>query len=212
VLLLAKMPGKVVPLAPARSGAAPSERAELSDEDLMLLVRAGSREAMATLAERHVRRLTGFCVKLTGDAAAGEDIVQEVLLRLWTRRAEWQPRGRFVALLYTAARNLCRNRARDLRRRGRWLLPEGADLEAGRLHAKDGDVEAMLARERRRDAQRALGELSEAMREAVILRFDLEMSYEAIATIVGASESTVRSRVHYGLLRLRALVKEGDER
>ncbi len=211
MLLLAKMPGKVVPLAAARAGAAPSERAELADEDLMLLVRAGSREAMATLAERHVRRLTGFCVKLTGDAAAGEDIVQEVLLRLWTRRAEWQPRGRFVALLYTAARNLCRNRARDLRRRGRWLLPEGVDLEAGRLHAND-DVESMLARERRRDAQRALGELSEAMREAVILRFDLEMSYEAIATIVGASESTVRSRVHYGLLRLRALVKEGDDR
>jgi RNA polymerase sigma-70 factor, ECF subfamily len=205
------MPGKVVPLAAARPGGANEERSPLADEDLMLLVRAGSRDAMATLAARHVGPLTSFCAKLTGDAPAAEDIVQEVLLRLWIHRASWQPRGRFVGLLYTTARNLCRNRARDLRRRGRWVVPEGPGVEAARQPLKDDDVESLLARERRRDAQRALAELSEAMREAVILRFDLEMSYEAIAAIVGASESTVRSRVHYGLLRLRALLKAREE-
>jgi RNA polymerase sigma-70 factor (ECF subfamily) len=210
------MAGKVVPLTAARGAAAPGTPIETprSDDELMLLARAGSREAMATLASRHVGPLTSFCAKLTGDPGAAEDIVQEVLLRLWKGRAGWTPRGRVIALLYTTARNLCRNRARDLRRRSRWLLPETAGLEAASAGANAGesDVEAVLARERRRDALRALGELSEAMREAVILRFDLEMSYEAIASIVGASESTVRSRVHYGLLRLRELVKDGEER
>jgi RNA polymerase sigma-70 factor (ECF subfamily) len=184
--------------------------AEQGDDDLMLLVRAGSREAMATLAARYHDRLTSFCTKLTGDPAAAEDIVQETLLRLWVHRAEWRPRGRFAALLFVAARNLCRNRVRDVRRRGRWMLPDGEQLERRKLVAIT-DVDPILAEERRRDTLRALGELPEAMREALVLRFDGELSYEAIAAIVGAPESTIRSRVHYGLLKLRALLGGPEE-
>jgi RNA polymerase sigma-70 factor (ECF subfamily) len=180
----------------------------MADEDLMLLVRAGSREAMGVLASRHVGPLTSFCAKLTGDVACAEDLVQEVLLRLWRRRAAWEPRGRVLAFLYMAARNLCRNRARDVQRRGRWVV-DGNEAETPA--PPEGDVEALLASERRRDTLRALQSLPDLMREAVLLRFDGEMSYEAIAAIVGAPESTVRSRVHYGLLRMREVLKDGGQ-
>jgi|HubBroStandDraft_6_1064221.scaffolds.fasta_scaffold126092_2 RNA polymerase sigma-70 factor (ECF subfamily) len=202
---------KVVPLGGPRAGAAPTQR---TDEELMLLVRAGSRDAMAVLAERYVGPLTSFCAKLTGDLGAAEDIVQEALLRLWTRRADWQPRGRVGGLLYTAARNLCRNRARDTRRRGRWLLPAAGVIAVEGLRVTAGDIDPVLSRERRRDVLRALADLPEAMREALLLRFDGEMSYEEIARVVGANESTVRSRVHFALLRMRATVggEEADGR
>jgi RNA polymerase sigma-70 factor (ECF subfamily) len=183
---------------------------EQGDDDLMLLVRAGSREAMTTLAGRYHARLTSFCVKLTGDPAAAEDIVQETLLRLWIHRADWRPRGRFAGLLFVAARNLCRNRVRDVRRRGRWMLPASDQVE-DRALAAIVDVDPILTEERRRDTLRALGELPEAMREALVLRFDGELSYEAIAAIVGAPESTIRSRVHYGLIKLRALLGGPEE-
>ena len=205
------MPAKVVPLPTPRPGPVSPPLADLLDEDLMRLVRAGSREAMSTLAERYVRPLTSFCAKRTGDAAAAEDIVQEVLLRLWRRRAEWQPRGRVKALVYTAAHNLCRNRARDSRRLRLWMFAAPPDLDAADRTAPPADVEALLLRERVRDARRALAELPEPMREALLLRFDGEMSYEEISAIVGAPESTVRSRVHHALLRMRASVQE-DER
>jgi RNA polymerase sigma-70 factor (ECF subfamily) len=207
------MPAKVVPLPSARPGPSspPSPPlGELSDEDLMRLVRAGSREAMTTLAERYVRPLTSFCAKRTGDAGAAEDIVQEVLLRLWRRRAEWQPRGRVKALVYTAALNLCRNSARNSRRRGLWMSAAPLDLEVAQRTAPASDVEELLVRERVRDARRALAELPEPMREALLLRFDAEISYEDIAAIVGAPESTVRSRVHHALLRMRASVREEE--
>ena len=201
---------KVVPLTAARAGAPGAPR---SDEDLMLLVRAGSRDAMASLAARHIGPLTSFCAKLTGDGGAAEDIVQETLLRLWTHRADWQPRGRVAALLYTVARNLCRNRARDDRRRDRWLLPPTPGVDMERLRVASPDVDPVLSRERRRDVLRALGELPEALREALLLRFDGELPYETIAAIVGANESTVRSRVHHALLRMRALVSgRADEK
>jgi RNA polymerase sigma-70 factor (ECF subfamily) len=208
---MGEMPGpKVVPLAAARGTGLPVER---TDEELMLLIRAGSREAMAALASRHLGPLTSFCVKRTGDPVAGEDIVQEVLLRLWLRRAEWTPRGTVAALLYTSARNLCINRSRDARRRGRWLLPGTPSVDVERLRVASEEVDPILERERRRDAQRALGELPDPQREAVLMRFDAGLTYEAIAAIAGTNESTVRSRVHHGLLKLRALVgKKGDTR
>jgi RNA polymerase sigma-70 factor (ECF subfamily) len=191
------------------SAGSPPTLEERRDEDLMLLVRAGSREAMSILSARYIDRLTSFCAKLTGDPGAAEDIVQETLLRLWTHRTEWRPRGRLAALVFVTARNLCRNRARDSRRRGRWMLANAPEAEVGGVAA--AAVDPILAEERRRDTLRALGELPEAMREAVILRFDCELSYDAIAAIVGAPESTVRSRVHHGLLKLRALVGEQEE-
>jgi RNA polymerase sigma-70 factor (ECF subfamily) len=209
VLLMGEMPGpKVVPLAAARAGGAPAPR---TDEELMLLVRAGSREAMAAIASRYIGPLTGFCVKLTGDPGAGEDIVQETFVRVWVRRTEWRPRGTVAALLFTTARNLCRNRARDVRRRGRWLVPETSHLGVERLSITSVEIDPILVRERRRDALEALGELPDAMREAVLLRFDGEMGYDAIAAIVGANESTVRSRVHNGLLKLKALVVKKEK-
>lgn len=198
---------KVVPITAVR----PSDPApQRTDEELMLLVRAGSREAMAALAGRHIGPLTSFCVKVTGNAAAGEDVVQEALLTLWARRSDWKPRGTVAALLYTIARNLCRNRARDGRRRGRWIVPEGAGVDVERLPMSAEEVDPVLLRERRRDALEALAELPDALRESVLLRFEHEMPYDVIAAVVGANESTVRSRVHHGLLKLRALVtKEG---
>jgi RNA polymerase sigma-70 factor (ECF subfamily) len=213
------MPAKLVPLPRAPAGTpapapTPARLVDLSDEDVMLLVRGGSREAMAALAARYIGRLTSFCAKRTGDAAAGEDVVQEVLLNVWRRRAEWQPRGRVKALLYTAAHNLCKNRLRGARRLGHWLSPAPLDPDAhADAHdpgAQGGDLEAMLARERVRDVLRAMGELPEPMREALLLRFDAEMSYEEIAAIVGAPESTVRSRVHHALLRMRASVQREE--
>jgi RNA polymerase sigma-70 factor (ECF subfamily) len=205
------MPGsKVIPLAAARGTGSHVER---TDEDLMLLIRAGSREAMAALASRHLGPLTSFCVKRTGDPVAGEDIVQEVLLRLWVHRAEWTPRGTVAALLYTSARNLCINRTRDVRRRGQWIVPSSSSVDVERVRVASEEVDPILARERRRDALRALGELPDPQREAVLLRFDAELSYEDIAAITGTNESTVRSRVHHGLLKLRALVGgKGDVR
>ncbi|MGH7436226.1 MAG: RNA polymerase sigma factor [Polyangiaceae bacterium] len=201
---------KVVPLAAARGPGTPLER---TDEELMLLVRAGSREAMAVLASRYLGPLTSFCVKRTGDPGAAEDIVQEVFLRLWVHRAEWTPRGTVAALLYTSARNLCINRARDKRRRGRWIVPSSGSVDVERAGVASEEIDPILARERRRDALLALGELPDAQREALLLRFDAELTYEAIATIAGTNESTVRSRVHHGLLKLRALVgRKGDAR
>ncbi len=128
---------------------------------------------------------------------------QETWIRLWASRASYRPEGKLFVLLYTTARNLCRNRARGTRRRERWLPTASTPVEIERVADERPDhVRVLIEIERQRDVNQALGELPEPMREALLLRFGEGLAYEDIAAIVGASESTVRSRVFHGLKRL----------
>ncbi len=200
---------KVIPLPRARPAAA-APLAERSDDELMVLSQAGAREAFAVLAGRYMARIVAFCTKLLGDARLGEETAQETWLGLWSERHRYVPRGKFAVLLYTAAKNRCRNHARDARRRGRWVeAAEPAALE--RVGAAPEQLEELLARERTRRVHRALADLPLKLREAVVLRFSEGLDYEDIAAVVGAGESTVRSRVHHGLKGLRAQVEEGKK-
>ncbi len=212
------MLASVIPLR-ASKGAVPSAEpltrapalAERSDDDLMLLVRAGEAAALSALVHRHLGRLAGFCTKLLGDASLADEVCQETWLTLWTHRASYRPEGKLTVLLFTTARNACRNRLRSSRRRNRWLPPAPESALEGVAGDDAGHLDRMLARERQRDLMRALDELPEAMREAVLLRFQEGLSYEDIARIVEAPESTLRSRVHHGLKELKKKLEKGAE-
>jgi RNA polymerase sigma-70 factor (ECF subfamily) len=171
---------------------------EVDDDRLMHDVCNGSTDAMAVLVARYHARLVGFCAKQTRDDAAAEELVQETFLRLWRARASYRAEGKLAVLLYTTARNLCRNHARSLRRH--------QPVELAEVHAPD-PVDALLDRERWRDVTAALGELPPKLREAVTLRFEHQLAYDEIAAIVGANESTVRSRVHHAIGQLRARLR-----
>jgi RNA polymerase sigma-70 factor (ECF subfamily) len=173
---------------------------ELDDDQLMHDVRDGSTDAMAVLVARYHARLVGFCAKHTRDDAAAEELVQETFLRLWRSRASYRAEGKLAVLLYTTARNLCRNHARSLRRRPAVEIDEPQ---------APGPVDALLDRERWRDVTTALAELPPKLREAVTLRFEHQLAYDEIAAIVGSNESTVRSRVHHAIAQLRARLRGG---
>lgn len=199
------------PIIPLRDARPARPLAERDDDELMLLVRAGAADAMAVVVGRYHARLVSFCAKRTGDLAAAEELVQEVFLRLWRRRADYRSEGKLAVLLYTMARNLCANHARWWHRRARWFDPAPAD-DATATAPGEGHVEALLARERRREVEVAMHALPVKLREAVVLRFEHELAYEQIAAIVSANESTVRSRVHLGLQQLRARLEPGGSR
>ncbi|MFT3767914.1 MAG: sigma-70 family RNA polymerase sigma factor [Minicystis sp.] len=202
------VPLPVVPRGAAR-GAPLGER---SDDDSMLLVRAGRPDALAVLVQRHLGRLANFCTKLLGDAALADEVCQQTWLQIWTHRASYRPEGKFAVLLFTAARNACRNQARAARRRDRWIPVAPVEGFEGVADDRAGDLDRLLDRERRRALLDALDKLPDPMREAVLLRFQEDLSYEDIARIVGTSESTLRSRVHHGLKQLRRHLEKGDPR
>ena len=175
------------------------------DGELMMLVRAGLAAALRVLAERHMANLTRFCGKLVVDIHAGQEIAQQTWLQVWAHRARYESQGRFGVFLYTIARNLCRNELRRRARLGSWVDPAAADDRLASVPAEDAThLDALLLRERKRELLRALAKVPEPQREALLLRFDEELSYEDMAAVLGASESTLRSRVYHGLRVLRA--------
>ena len=112
---------------PLKAASAPL--AARTDDELMVLAKAGAREAFGVLVARHMNRVVRFSAKHTGDLQAAEEIAQDTWAYLWSTRARYVPEGKFVVLLLTAARNRCANHRRGSQRRQVWLAPE-----IGRAH------------------------------------------------------------------------------
>jgi RNA polymerase sigma-70 factor, ECF subfamily len=193
----------VIPLRPRPTAAVLQVR---SDDELMQLAATGMLDAFEELVRRYQHPLRMFCGRMLSDGAQASDVAQEVLLEVWRASARYQAQGRFRSFLLTCARNRC---LRSVRVRGK-TTPLHESPAAARVVAGPDQLEAILAVERSRRIDRAMRRLSPKLREAVALRFSAGLAYREIAEVIGHREETVRSRVFFGLKRLRVLL--GDER
>jgi len=180
-------------------------------------LRARDVALLGGLVERYQAQLVRYLIYLTGRREHVEDLVQETWLRVLERGRQYDGRMRFEPWLFAIARHL----ALDLMRHRRVLSLDGA-WQAGPA-GDDGSFPASLpadgpspfeAAARSEDAARlaaSLAALEPIYREALLLRFQEEMSLLEIAGVVGAPVSTVASRIQRGLAALRArLAKEED--
>lgn len=128
---------------------------DLSDEQLMLLVKSDHSAAFHTLFERHKRGVLGYLWRRCGDRGTAEDILQEVFLGAWRARGNYEPVARFTTWLYAMARNACANhlvrasreRARIRRVGEAWRPSRAGDGPHERLQAEETGraVEAAVA-------------------------------------------------------------------
>jgi len=205
---------RILPLRPHPDPAedAPASRLEArSDEELMALVRLDARPAFRVLVVRHAGRVAGFCARITGDRVGASEVAQEVWLALWDARDRWEPRSTFASYLYTIAFTRAHNHARSQRRREARFAPEPLAPDA-LIGTGELEIDRLLARERQERVFQALGELPAPMREALVLRFVDELSYEEMERVLSANVSTLRSRVFHALARLRERMRKEDVR
>ena len=187
------------------SVATPPEGAGLrtrSDDELMVHLRGGLTAALRILAERHTEKLLRFCTKFLGDMQSGQDVVQQTWIQVWVNRVRYDAQGRFIVFVYTIARNLCRNELRRRRGTGGAIACPSDVAEA--TDDEPSQLDELLVREQYRGLLDALSRVPEAQREALLLRFDQELSYQQMAAVLAESESTLRSRVYYGIAAMRA--------
>jgi RNA polymerase sigma-70 factor, ECF subfamily len=174
-----------------------------SDDELMQLASAGLDDAFALLVRRYQGQVRGYCSRRCGGAAAGDDVAQEVFVELWRTRARYEPRGKFRAYLYTIVQTRVLN---AVQRR-----PREVELDHD-IPLPGQELDAILEAERQRRLYEKLALLPGRLREALILRFSAGLDYGEMAEVLARSQSTVRSRVFHGLLRLRKLLgKERDQ-
>jgi RNA polymerase sigma-70 factor (ECF subfamily) len=183
-----------------------------SDVQLMLDVRAGDNASFELLLRKYRTPLVNYLGRMVGDAATAEDLAQEVFLRIYRARFHYAPSAKFTTWVFRIATNLALNARRDGRYRQFDVSIQGAgnseDGDARILEIPDGQPGAeqtLLERDRAVMIRRAIEELPEKQRAAVLLHKYEEMDYDEIAGILNCSESALKSLLFraYETLRIR---------
>src|SRR5712691_1030013 len=118
--------------------AAPVDSAPASDEQLMARVGRDDTAALGELFDRYRPPLFLFLLRLDGDRAAAEDLVQEVFWRLWERRNDYDPDRRFSTWFYVIARRLAWNEMQCASHRT-MRFSELSEAQQQRLEAREAD-------------------------------------------------------------------------
>jgi RNA polymerase sigma-70 factor (ECF subfamily) len=175
----------------------------LTDAAIVRRVLTGDTEAFGVLVERHYDGCVRLALHIVGNREDAEDAAQETFLRAFRYLGGYQERERFAAWLYRILVNQCRSTLAR-RRRGEAALPEWERA------TRDADDEHPVERDAmREELARALALLPPDQREAVVLKFGEDLTYDEMATITGAGISALKMRVKRACARLRALLLEG---
>ena len=187
-----------------------------SDEQAMWQVKMqDDPQAFARLVARWEKPIQHLCARMTGDPHRAQDLTQTAFTRVFARRADWEPTGKFSTFLWRIALNLCHDDLRRTRRRGECPL-EGADEEDGGAPdffvaaepPPDAQVDAV---ERGEQVRSALLKLAAHYREVVVLRHYEGLKFHEIAEVMGIPEGTVKSRMAEALTQLNRLLKHLNE-
>lgn len=170
----------------------------MTDEGLMRAVRAGDVTQAGVLFERYHLPLFDFLSRMTGDAGAAEDLVQDVFIRVLKYRATFRDDASFATWIYRIARNA---RA-DYFRTRRVTLP--LDDETSDYRAPEEAPGAWLERDRELERLRqALLLLREDKRELIVLARYRAMTHEQIGLLLDVAPGTVKVRLHRAVQELK---------
>jgi RNA polymerase sigma-70 factor, ECF subfamily len=186
-----------------------------SESELILRLRARDLAAFEELVAHFERPVYALCFRLLGDAEEARDAAQETFLKVYKGLGGFRAESGLKTWIYRIAINQAMNQQRWWRRRHR---DETVSLDisrgesdttlGGSLPGKSISPEAQaIASERERRIIKALGEIKQEYRVALILREIEELSYEEIAETLSVSIGTVKSRIARGREELRRRVK-----
>lgn len=190
-----------------------SRRLTDSESTLRLLdrARAGDRAALDALFVRHLKPLQrwarGRLPRVARDLTDTDDLVQNTLLQTFKRLDTFEPRH--VGALQAYLRRAVLNRIRDeLRRAGR--RPDQIHLDDAEVESTQSPLEAAMGREAIDRYERALAQLSDSQREAIIARVEMGYSYDELADMLGvATPDAARKATQRALVRLAEEIRRG---
>ena len=179
----------------------PPEVPKLEIEDIELLRKAvaGNGKAFHELVDRHGQLLYRLAVRLIGNSADAEDVVQEAFAGAFRSMAKFEARASVKTWLTRILVVQVAKLRRDRRRRPM----ESIETSFAPMGMEGGSASV----DHRIDLQAALQKLSREHREVLVLREFEQMSYEEIAVVLDVPRGTVESRIHRARAELRERLK-----
>ena len=174
---------------------------ELHDEQLMLRLGRGDESCLLVLIERWQTPMLNFFYRSTQDYGLAEELTQTVFIRLFRAAERYETSAKFSTYIFHIARRLLINAYQKNRKR------PAEPTDPHDLHAVDaGDAERRLS-ELEDVFNRALSELTENQRTAILLLKQQELSYAEIAEVMRSSESAVKTWIFRARLHLKQVLK-----
>jgi RNA polymerase sigma-70 factor (ECF subfamily) len=196
----------VMPSVPLAPDSTPVAAEIVFDEDSELLDRlaSGDEVAFRMLVERHIDRAYAIALRIVGNAADAEDVVQDTMLKIWSHRGRWQHgRAKFSTWLYRVISNRCIDLRRKPRNENVEAVPEVADGQPGAVEIIErNELNGML--------ELAMQRLPEQQRVAVIFSYHENMSNGEIAQVMDTTVAAVESLLKRGRQQLRQLLRKHE--
>lgn len=174
------------------------------EQELLQELREGSEQAFAYLISLYQRPVYNFVFRLLEDPGDAPDVTQEVFLKVFRNIGEFRGECSLKTWIYRIAVNEASNLRRWFSRHRRHELSLDETDGGGPSYASvladphENQYEQVLRQERMRAVEKALSQVKESFRAAVVLR-DIEgLSYDEIAEILRVSLGTVKSRILRG--------------
>lgn len=183
------------------------------DETLVTQVAGGDSAALEVLYDRYASRVLGVSLKIIGDQALAEDLLQETFWRVWQSAARYQPQlGPFAGWLFRIARNLSIDAYRRRNVRPQTLTSaNGSDPILEETPDPDTDVaEQAQSSLTGRQIRKALASLPGVQRQVIELAYFYGMTRQEIAEVTGEALGTIHTRARLALQKLRGEL-ERDE-
>jgi RNA polymerase sigma-70 factor, ECF subfamily len=178
------------------------------DEDLVRRYLSGDPSAFAVLVERHQNRVYNVALRVLGSAEDARDATQEAFIAALRKLSSFRGDAAFTTWMHRVTVNACYDLLRKQRRQPllRLAAEDGEPLpDPGPPEPDHADTTAGTV-----DAARALAQVPEEFRIALVLADVQDLPYERIAQVLDVPVGTVKSRVHRGRLALaRAMGLEG---
>lgn len=192
-----------VPLAPD-SALVAAEIVFDEDSELLDKLATGDEAAFRMLVERHIDRAYAIALRIVGNAADAEDVVQDTMLKIWSHRGRWQHgRAKFSTWLYRVISNRCIDLRRKPRNENVETVPEVADGQPGAVEIIErNELNGML--------ELAMQRLPEQQRIAVIFSYHENMSNGEIAQVMDTTVAAVESLLKRGRQQLRQLLRKHE--
>ena len=188
-----------------------SER--MSDELLATKIARGSSAALEVLYDRYASTVLGISLKVIGDRAAAEDVLQETFWRVWRSAASYQSqRGSFTGWLFRIARNLAIDAYRRRNIRPRPITDvDDRDSKIDQTPDPNMDVaeqsQSLLSH---KQVLSALATLPRVQRQVIEMDYYYGMTRQEIAEATGEALGTIHTRARLALQKLRAELRRDE--
>ena len=174
----------------------------LSDEQLVTLVREGRNEAFSILVQRYEKQIFALAYRLGGDYDEARDMAQEAFLRVYQELSRYDVSRPFFPWLYRVSHNTCINL---MHRRPKETTPLDNLLDL-RADEEDRELNPSASYEQQELAaaiHRALQSLPESYRLPLVLKYLEDMSYQQISEQLDLPVSTIETRLFRGRKMLK---------